>query len=1006
MPNPGCKDEFRNCTELFMNCGEDAEFEKGCQKTCEKCPLPIAKSYELAIRRSSVDGCGNYNDDCANAFYVCGVSNEYEMLCPKTCELCYTKDILDVNRELEKCEIIYGKYFCNRLIITCAKSVDQNFGRDSSEPKSIRVAKCLAAEDVFLLCTARHDAEYCNKLLSACSQVTNTPIPYPLPGQPGQLPEAIEKCVSSEFSIALCYARNSPGVCQLWMKQCEIPSTNARLTHEQQQCMKNKDVVVVCKSKHSKMFCDKLGAACSQVTNTPIPEVGYGPEYMLPEAISLCIASEYYIAVCYVENGIQLCQLWMSYCYIYSIPTHLTPEQKNCMEEKKSLRLCYSRFGAQQCDRWSLLCKGVDSKGNMASSKAYKNCINSQVVLHKCKVKRGEIFCYKLEAACCAIFGVAVPSETVHILPQKVVNCIGSEDVVAVCRAEYDTAYCDKLIKACAELTGTSEQLTSSDSRHRLPHAVAIWNYIAFCYVRHGAQVCKDWMKVCKIQFWNGEITSAQKQCVENQNSIGHCYKDHGVEKCNRWTEMCKTLGLSTDPDSNDAYMICIDTQYPMAICGAKFDPELCNKLVVVCGQIFNVPIPEMTSISDYKLPTVIATCITTETYAAICYIRSGAEVCNRWMRACNIVITTGKLTIAQKQCVEEQGGALQTCISKHGVSFCYQLVITCSTMLGVTITGNRFEKIPRSILDCISTSDPLVLCKVKHGFDYCDRLRAACFEITGIQIQPGVLGNRLPDTVAKCISTEMFISTCITRYGADKCTTWSKVCNIVDFTGKVTLTMTDMDCMKTQWVTETCVSKYSQHFCTKLRASCSSLLGEPDGADTVTILSSKVLVCISTDTNELKRCISKYGSSYCYQLILYCSRTLRVTLPPGPLQNIPLAIANCIFTDDPMILCTVKYGADYCNSLQNACSEVTGVTIPFYTTATKLPDEIAQCIITENVIAVCYAEDGDALCKAWMSACKIAIPKWQLSPIEIKCIKNSEFSIVLSSIFLHCIDW
>ncbi|VDK52367.1 unnamed protein product [Anisakis simplex] len=441
------------------------------------------------------------------------------------------------------------------------------------------------------------------------------------------------------------------------------------------------DVVLLCRERHLAAFCNRLGSACSELTNTPIPQQMVGDEYVLPMPISRCIASEYYLAICYVEYSPKWCNAWKEECGVQSPIGQFTEDEKQCIENKKFIAVCNARYGSENCATWVTGCKIPSMNGNLALGNDGRTCITTQWVLLTCTSTFGQEFCIKLEQVCCSMYGISVPQGTFHVLPEVVTKCISSE------------------------------------------------NFVAVCYAKYGRGQCQAWMQECRITSSPAQLTDSERKCMESSMFISMCYNDYGAQKCLGWSKICNAVDAFGKISLGDSGKDCMRTRDPIIMCKAKYGPVYCNRLGSACSELTGIPIPEQMAGNMYKLPDRILTCVASEYFMAICYARYGADECNVWKKECNVKSPVDKLTPDEQQCMESKR-VLQICLSTYGLEFCTKIEASCIAKVGLIFPNDPVHILPASVTDCISSENTLQLMPYSFAMQSMVLLSAADLEL------------------------------------------------------------------------------------------------------------------------------------------------------------------------------------------------------------------------------------------------------------------------------------
>ncbi|VDK50978.1 unnamed protein product [Anisakis simplex] len=348
------------------------------------------------------------------------------------------------------------------------------------------------------------------------------------------------------------------------------------------------------------------------------------------------------------------------------------------------------------------------------------------------------------------------------------------------------------------------------------------------------------------------------------------------------------------------------------------------------------------------------------------------------------------------------------TCRAKYGHVFCEKLEIRCYQKENIPVVkyspGNLYE-LPEVIIICMKTELVVDLCSAKYGKEFCTKLKSTCAKMLHISI-PADSSNALPEVVIKCISTEYPIAVCITKYGVDVCNKIEKRCyelQSIPFTERQPRTLRKVPlavaiCITTETILDKCISKYDREFCRKLERTCASLLGITLPNGVVRALPAIVVQCI-TKEHPMATCMAKYGSDFCRATEKRCHELQSIPFikpPPGTLYELPIAIANCLRSENPMVTCTAKYGSDFCNKVRDRCQKLIGksVTNNKMNVVYDLPQTITICIASEVTLYSCETKYGSTFCTKLQMTCAsmLGIPlplggTRNLTPAVAKCI-------------------
>ncbi|VDK71426.1 unnamed protein product, partial [Anisakis simplex] len=111
------------------------------------------------------------------------------------------------------------------------------------------------------------------------------------------------------------------------------------------------DPIIICVSKYDIDFCKKLVVSCAEQAHLAVPEWSIRSSLPLPQPIATCIIKENYVAMCYAQDGVTLCNTWFTACFIVNFELPFTEKQKNCVEIKHPIATCIAKYGPGFCNK-------------------------------------------------------------------------------------------------------------------------------------------------------------------------------------------------------------------------------------------------------------------------------------------------------------------------------------------------------------------------------------------------------------------------------------------------------------------------------------------------------------------------------------------------------------------------------------------------------------------------------------------------------------------------------
>ncbi|VDM38123.1 unnamed protein product [Toxocara canis] len=225
---------------------------------------------------------------------------------------------------------------------------------------------------------------------------------------------------------------------------------------------------------------------------------------------------------------------------------------------------------------------------------------------------------------------------------------------------------------------------------------------------------CEDAFYIC------GVYANYEKKCsktcelcpAQQDDAIRKCVSKNHKDFCYKLESVCSSMlgvplpsfapGSSHKLPPNVAH--CVSSENRMAVCHVKHGSDFCYKLEAACARINNVPLPQQTPGSEYKLPEQVAACMSKEEVMAVCEAKHGAVQCNSWKESCTKKRKGAhELSGEEKECIKTQS-VMATCKSKYG-DHCLSLQGECAGIYGVPaalLTKNGIYKMASIVESCV----------------------------------------------------------------------------------------------------------------------------------------------------------------------------------------------------------------------------------------------------------------------------------------------------------------